>query len=149
MMSGFFICGLVSLITLGVASLPGQTQRLYATLQKPGAPRGYLSSSLKVGLESTAGFFIVTGETLRLANADYKIIENADAPKDTKTYSLQDAKGHFLVCCDNDAVSASATPADNAKWFRIRFYTPAQKDEIENRREAEKQKGARPVFQAP
>ncbi len=150
-MNAYFFSGLL-LATLGVMLLPGQTpapaQRIYATLQKPGAPRGYVGGSLKTGLESAAGFFVVTGETMRLANADYKIIENADSPKENKTYSLQDAKGRFLVCCDtNGAVTVSAAPADNTQWFRIRFFTPAQKDEIENRRRAEQQRSAGPEFE--
>ena len=135
-MNSFFVCGLVSLITLFAASLPGQTQRLYATLQKPGVATGYVSGSLKIGPERTSGFFIVTGDVLRLGNADYQIGENADASKGGKTYSLRDASGRFLVCCNDAALSVTANPADDAQWFRIRFYTPAQKEEIENRRAA-------------
>jgi hypothetical protein len=135
-MNSFCVCGLVTLLTLGVASLPGQTQRLYATLQKPGAATGYVTSSLKIGPESTSGFFIVTGDVLRLGNADYQIGENADASKGGKTYSLRDASGRFLVCCNDSALSVTKSPADDAQWFRIRFYTPAQKEEIENRRRA-------------
>ncbi len=151
-MNRYFVCGFMAMMAMGIASLPGraqtQTQRLYATLQKPGAPRGYLSNSLRMGLESTAGFFVVTGETMRLANADYKIVENADLAKDNKTYSLQDTKGRFLVCCNNDAVTVSAAPADGAQWFRIRFYTAAQKTEIENRRLATQDRRAQPGFEA-
>jgi hypothetical protein len=133
-MKSFFVCGLVSLITLFAASLPGQTQRLYATLQKPGSVTGYVNGSLKMGPESTSGFFIVTGDILRLGNADYQIGENTEASTGGKTYSLRDASGRFLVCCTDAALSVTANPADEAQWFRIRFYTPAQKEEIENRR---------------
>ena len=158
-MNRYSLCGFVLVTAAGAMLLPGQTsssapaqapfQRIYATLQRPGAPRGYVGGSLKTGLESAAGFFVVTGETMRLANADYKIIENADSPKENKTYSLRDAKGRFLVCCDNGAVTVSAAPADNTQWFRIRFFTPAQKDEIENRRRAEQQRSAGPEFELP
>jgi hypothetical protein len=135
-----FAYGLVALITLGVGSLVAQTdtqsQRLYATLQKPGIATGYVSGALKIGPESTSGFFIVTGETMRLGNADYQIGENTEASTNGKTYSLRDASGRFLVCCNDAALSVSANPADGAQWFRIRFYTAAQKTEIENRRRA-------------
>ena len=133
-MKSFFVCGLVSLVTLFAASLPGQTQRLYATLQKPGAATGYVSGSLKIGPESTSGFFVVTGDVLRLGNAEYQIGEKPDASTGGKTYSLRDASGRFLVCCNDSALSVTTTPADDAQWFRIRFHTPAQKEEIENRR---------------
>jgi hypothetical protein len=133
-MNSFFVCGLVSLLTLFAASLPAQSQRLYATLQKPGAATGYVNGSLKLGPESTSAFFVVTGDILRLGNAEYQIGENADSPTGGKTYSLRDASGRFLVCCTDSALSVTASPADNAQWFRIRFYTPAQKEEIENRR---------------
>ena len=135
-MNSFFICGLVTLITLGAASLPGQTQRLYATLQKPGAATGYVNGSLKIGPESTSGFFVVTGDIVRLGNADYQIGENTEASTTGKTYSLREASGRFLVCCNDSALSVTASPTDDAQWFRIRFYTPAQKEEIENRRKA-------------
>jgi hypothetical protein len=135
-MNTIFVCGLVTLITLGVASLTGQTQRLYATLQKPGAATGYVNGSLKIGPESTSGFFVVTGDIMRLGNADYQIGENTQASNGGKTYSLRDATGRFLVCCNDSALSVTASPADDAQWFLIRFYTPAQKEEIENRRKA-------------
>jgi hypothetical protein len=151
-MNRYFFRGFALAALLGALLLPGQTAapapRVYATLQKAGAPRGYVGGSLKTGLEETAGFFVVTGETVRLANADYKIVENADSPKENKTYSLQDAKGRFLICCDNGAVTMSAAPADNTQWFRIRFYTPAQKTEIENRVRAMQDRKAHPGVEA-
>ena len=88
---------------------------------------------MKIGPERTSGFFIVTGDVLRLGNADFQIGENADASKGGKTYSLRDASGRFLVCCTDAALSVTASPADDAQWFRIRFYTPAQKEEDRRR----------------
>jgi hypothetical protein len=139
------------MMAMGIALLPGQTQvqtqSLYATLQKPGAPSGYVTSSLSLGLESVAGFFVVSGETLRVGNADYKIIENAQVSKDGKTYSLQDAKGRFLIC-NKDVVSVSATPSGDAQWFQIRRYTAAQKTEFENTVRANEKVRAQPGFEA-
>jgi hypothetical protein len=141
------------MMAMGIGSLAGQSQapaqRLFATLQKPGVPSGYLSSSLKTGIESTAGFFAVTGKVMRLGNTDYKIIENAAKSKDGKTFSLKDKTGHFLICCKSDAASVGAAPTNNAQLFLIRFFTAAQKAEIEDRQKANQNVHSQPGFGGP
>ena len=134
---------LLALVVLSLTVLTGeggaQTGYIYATLQLPGQPNGYVSASLKKGSEDNSAFFVVTDDVLRLANTNFTIEEN---PSDAngKTVSLRDATGRFLICCENDRVTINATPAEDTKWFRIRFYSAVQKDEIENRRRAMRQR---------
>lgn len=136
-MSRILIGGLMALIALA-AALPADAQEaqdLYATLQVPGEATGYVSASLKMGTENTAGFFTVKDDILRLGNVNYKLEKNPAAGDNANVFSLRDANGGYVIF-DRGNLAKSAEPAKDNQWFRLRFYSAVQRDEIENRRRA-------------
>ncbi len=127
-------CGLLALIAAGVAGAQ-QMQALYATLQVPGEATGYVSASLKTGPESNAAFFVLNDDILRLGNVNYKLVKDQAQASSANGLSLQDPNGRFLIF-DHGSLSKSASPENGSQWFRLRFYSAAQREEIENRRRA-------------
>jgi len=133
----FLTCGLLALMALIEVGVAGaqQTQALYATLQVPGEATGYVSASLKTGADSGTGFFVVNDDILRLGNVNYKLVTDPAQTSIANVFSLQDPNGRFLIY-DRDGLAKSTSPEKGNQWFRLRFYSVAQKDEIVKRHRA-------------
>jgi hypothetical protein len=126
----------VFLTLAALAATAQQPQLEYATLQVPNEATGYVTAALKAGPENNAGFFVVVDDILRLGNVNYKLEPEPGQGDNPNVFSLRDPNGRYIVCCDQGSLTKSATPSQNTQWFRLRFYNPVQRDEIENRRRA-------------
>ena len=118
---------------------------VYGTLQ-PASGAGYISESLTLSSEATAGFFPVSGETMRLGNTSYALQASSGPVKSGSVVTLA-SNGHFLSCCTSGRAASGPTVAGDKEGFRVTLYTADQVRTILAKRAADRDRSAKPRMQ--
>jgi hypothetical protein len=118
---------------------------VYGTLQ-PTSGEGYISESLTLSSEATAGFFPASAETIRLGNTSYAMRASSGPVKSGSIVTLN-SNGHFLSCCTSGRATNGPTVAGDKEGFRMTLYTADQVRTILAKRAADRDRSAKPRMQ--